>query len=176
MLFANVKALSIPQGVVTKVEAGGKILWQAAVYKNWARYSTDADGKTIYNGGLGYKNGYRLSSSGGESASVYNAVTGFIPASGGDVVRIKGYTWYDTASSTNYFNAYDSGFVFKYAANSRGGYQSSKLIKSMYLDGDVSVVEINDNVDIAYIRISVYNSSKPDGANLIITINEEITD
>ena len=34
--------------------------------KNWVPYSTEADGITIYNDGLGYKEGYRLSSSGAE--------------------------------------------------------------------------------------------------------------
>ena len=175
--FSNVKSIEIPQGNAIKIEVNGLILWElqeVAKYTNQVPLSIDTDG-SIYNSGLGYKNGYRLSSSGGESTSTYSVITGFIKAKGGDVIRIKGITWYDTTQSTNYLNAYNSSFTKVYTSLPNGDYQTSSLIESMELVDGVSIVKLKMGISIEYIRISVYDFPA-NGSDLIVTVNEEITD
>lgn len=179
MDFSNLKALTIPEGDVTKITIGGSVVWEKVVapsYKNWVKYSTESDGKTIYNGGLGYKNGYRLSSSGGESVAASCTVTGFIKAKAGDTIRIKGYVWYNTAVSLNYLIAYNSSFAKVYTGNAQGTYQTSTLIASMEYDATtgISTVVLKSGISFEYIRISVNDAVSIDGKNLIVTINEEI--
>ena len=185
-MFTNLKALAIPEGDVVKITVGGVTLWEAsASYKNWVKYSTEADGVTIYNNGLGYKNGYRLSSSGGESANTKDSVTGFIPVNGGETIYIKAKDtqgndvyWYNTSRSTNYINAYTADKTLLYAGNAKGTYGSSNLIESMSADtvNGVSIVKIKALSDIAYIRISVAGDAYAvSGADMIVTVNESIT-
>lgn len=57
-----------------------------AGYINQIPVSVDSDG-SVYNT-IGYKSGYRLSSSGTEKALAGSFVTGFIPVKAGDVIRI----------------------------------------------------------------------------------------
>ena len=66
MMFSDLKSLTVPEGEVTKIAVGGVTIWENM--KNWVKFSTEADGVTIYNGGLGYKNGYRVRSGGAEAA------------------------------------------------------------------------------------------------------------
>lgn len=56
--------------------------------ENQLPLATDADGNA-YNGGAGYKSGYRLSSSGAESAASGYFVTGFIPCVCNQTVTFK---------------------------------------------------------------------------------------
>lgn len=186
-MFTNTKALSIPEGDVVKIECGGIVLWEKEIlpsYKNWVKYSTESDGTTVYNGGLGYKEGYRLSSSGGESSNTKDVVTGFIPVSGGETIRIKakdkgGNTvyWYNTSKSTNYLNAYKADKTLLYAGNAKGTYGSASLIESMSQDtaNGISIVKLKSVANMAYIRISVAGGDYVvSGEDLIVTINEEI--
>lgn len=69
--------------------------------------STEDNGQP-YNGGLGYKLGYRTSSGGLESVSEGSACTGFIPAVTGDIVR--GNFGISNARPW-YINMYDSGHI-----------------------------------------------------------------
>lgn len=172
MDFLNIKELIIPEGLVTKIVSAGVTLWEATRYKNWVPYSIDTDG-SIYDG-RGYKDNSRLSSSGGVSAQSESTTTGFIQAKAGDTIRIKGGLWYNTKVSINYIIAYNSSFSKVYTANSQGGYQTSTLIESMSLDGDVSVVKLKSGLTYEYIRLSI-NENGITGANLIVTVNEEIT-
>ena len=91
--FGTLKALSILEGDVIKIERGNEVLWEkAAEFTNLLPLATDKDRTTILNG-VGYKTGYRLSSSsGGESAMSGMCVSGFIPAKVGDVIEIKRIT------------------------------------------------------------------------------------
>lgn len=177
-MFTNTKGLAIPEGDVIKIECNGSVVWQLVEnvnYTNQVPISIDADG-SVFNGGLGYKNGYRLSSSGGESVAESCTVTGFIKAKAGDTIRIKGYVWYNTASSLNYLVAYDSAFAKVYTGNAKGTYQTGSLIESMGYDETtgISTVILKSGINFEFIRISVNNSIAPDGKNLIVTINEEI--
>ena len=179
MDFSTLKALSIPEGVVKKIEVNGVVLWEEpSSYKNWVKYSTESDGVTIYNGGLGYKNGYRVRSGGAESSGNDFVCTGFIPFKKGDVLLIHpsfngGNSWntinFSDASFTNLGQVTDSGSLNGICTGKGSLYKST-------LDGNVSKLIYTDEFDnsIAYIRVTHRPSSMTTLDDFIITINEEI--
>lgn len=177
--FSLVNALSIPEGAVVKITSGDTVLWTLPVsYTNQVPISIDTDG-SVYNG-TGYKNGYRLSSSGAEKAAdVYCSVTGYIPATGGDVIRIGGVSWYVDNNAANYLCAYDSSFNYIGAIyGQHGGYYGTKIHSAYDISHSLSTITLANNVSIAYIRVNCRdnsNSAGVDGADMIVTVNEEIT-
>ena len=156
-------------------------------YTNLVPTSTDTDG-SIYNG-TGYKEDVRLSSSGGVSSSAQegSVLTGFIPFTRSDVLRLKGATWIDgtfPSGQAYYFNYYDSGktFVWGLAASSHAAATGS-LKASVTYDADTGVTEASvDGLSstvgdeklnkIAYVRLCAYGN----GNDLIVTVNEAITE
>lgn len=188
--FTGAKAITIPEGPVKRItrKRDGEILWEKIAYKNWVPLSTTEDGKTIYNGGLGYKNGYRVRSGGGEGTQARGTCTGFIPVNSGDVVRISGCDFL-TASNGNAINSADSSFTnigqFTMLPAGYGIYLSYGNPTYYYDYGPSSVVEESDGIwkwvvppagsGVSYIRISGYNNTgKEPGSNLIVTVNEKI--
>ena len=94
---------------IKSISIGGIHIWTG--YKNWVKYSTESDGVTIYNGGLGYKNGYRIRSGGAEiQYNDNNACTGFIPVKAGDIVRIGAFN-FAYPQNGNAINVSDSSFT-----------------------------------------------------------------
>lgn len=196
--FSRVKSIVIPEGEVVNIKSGGTVLWEKPVsYTNQVRNSIGSDGKP-FNDGLGYWNGQELSgSSGAQRAGTNYTCTGFIPVKQGDTIRIKGCNWYSTKAN-NYIVAYTADFGHWGTTSSGGGHYynttnnpSKAIIEdknrqgSMDIQSDVSTIVIAQNrsfdsdgyENIAYIRISVRGdgSGKVDGADLIVTVNEEIT-
>ena len=185
--FSNIKKLTIVGIDLTSLAINGVQVWKS--YKNWVKFSTESDGKTIYNNGLGYKNGYRVRSGGAEGAMTSAACTGFIPVRGGDVVRIKGWTRYtDPGSAANAINSADSAFnnigqvgngdYGIYApGNVASGYKSSTIVDAA--NGVSTWVVPPTSAGVEYIRVSAYNTAASLGGKvgeqLIVTINEEIT-
>jgi hypothetical protein len=146
--------------------------------------STDTDG-SIYNG-TGYKDNSRLSSSGSVSgtAQAGSVVTGFIPCTSKDTIRIKGATWITTDTTTHwYLNYYDSSknFLGGFAESAHDGTYASAI--SVVYDDATGVTTFNiknpDNAtgiqkeikNAVYIRLN----AKGKGADLIVTVNQEIT-
>ena len=149
-------------------------------YTNLVRQSQAVDSTAVYNGGLGYRNGYYISG-GSESANAADCVTGCIPyeiISGGtqptDVLYIKGYTGAANASHTRMnlrktdkthgaeYNGFLSGAaVFDVEVLGTGYY---KLTPKTGLNHSF-------NYDVGYLRFSFAGT---DGANIIITRNEVI--
>ena len=173
MDFTNLKKLNIDGIDAVQLFINGVQVFKAG-YKNWVKYSTEADGVTIYNGGLGYKNGYRLSSGGGESTLSGGTVTGFIPVKAGDTIRIGGCKWYDAVASVNYFIVYDSAFQKVYTGNAKGAYQTTTFIDSMTYDDTTGISTVVLKPGVAgyeHFRICI---SGANGENVIVTINEEI--
>ena len=175
----DITSTAYSNGAVSIAAVTGAIVITAVAeavpaYTNQVPISIDSSGAT-YNG-TGYKDGYRLSSSGSEKEGEYNTVTGYIPAKGGDTIRIKGYKWYDTTMSLNYLNAYKSDFGFLYAACAKGGYDTDSLIETMSYDDTtgISTVKLKSVADMAYIRVCVWDGTYAKGENLIVTVNEEI--
>ena len=168
-----------------KLTINGSTLKQSKInFTNLVPTSIDSDG-TIYNGGLGYKNGYRIRSGGAEGALASSAHTGFIPVNGGDVIRISGMNYSDGNGHGSAMNVSDSNFTnigqFSMQSGDYGIFEST--YKSY---NRTSVVEEKTGVwkwvvppaasGIAYIRVSAnaYNRDPADGSKLIVTVNEEI--
>ena len=150
---------------------------------NMVPSSIDTDG-SVFNG-TGYKEGYRLSSSGAEQTQDESVLTGYIPAKPGDVVRMAGATWGTTVEDGYcYIGFFDESFV-KLATVNRfktAGYNGVSSVSGA-VDAESSSILTDSNgvttfdivftsaVDFAYIRISATGN----GENMIVTVNEEIT-
>lgn len=184
MDFTLVKNLTIPEGKVKQImrKADGHILWNGG-YKNWVRFSTESDGVTIYNGGKGYKDGYRVRSGGAEAEANNTSCTGFIPVQGGDVIRFCGWNL-SGISSGNAVNVYSSGYenIGQTATNASYGimadYNAYTLINSMVEEstGIWKWCLPPDDSGICYIRVSAYDGiNGVPGTRMIVTVNEEIT-
>ena len=127
--------------------------------------SIGSDGKP-FNGGQGWKTGYRLSgSSGNESAQSDIEVTGFIPCRMGDTIYMKGIT----DDGTHVMGVYDSSFTTVATVT---------IKEKLTLDGSVTSVTINsafsgnkDETNTAYFRISADTIDN----NSIITVNQRLT-
>jgi hypothetical protein len=152
-------------------------------FTNQVPISIDTDG-SVYQG-VGYLLGYRLSSSGAIKAdTAYNAVTGFIPAKGGDTIRIDKCDWF-SPKSVNYICAYDSNFTFIGAVTSNVTKYGTQIHKSVTMDGTRATIELADVSNIAYIRISALadgditggavTNGWENGADMIVTVNEDFT-
>lgn len=186
--LTTLKELIVGGIKLVELYINGVLVWKSG-FKNWVRYSTESGGEAIYNGGLGYKNGYRIRSGGAEAASGATACTGFIPVKGGDVIRIKGWLRYQYPSAAaNAINAANSSYSnigqignSNYGIFASGGsaaaYNSSTIIDNA--NGISSWVVPPDSTGVKFIRVSAFNNA-PDlnekvGEQLIVTINEEIT-
>ena len=178
------KAISIGGIAMKKLTLDGVQIWKSGP-TNWVRKSINEDG-TIYNGGLGYKDGYRVRSGGGEATAASGTCTGYIKVNGGDVIRISGCN-FGMASTENAINASNSSFtnIGQVVQNSVGyGIFASGAAYNDY--SRQSIVEEKTGVwkwvvppaasNVAYIRITgrAVTTGNPQGANLIVTINEEI--
>lgn len=148
-------------------------------YINLVETSIDADG-SIYNA-IGYKENYRLSSSGGESETAGACVTGYIPFKYGDVIRAVGSTA-EVTKSGMYFGFYNSSFekttveyLSSIAVDPYGSYvqRDDGLYESTFDSGSLTSGNLYDKLtQSAYVRVSL-NPCK--GSDMIVTINEEIT-
>lgn len=152
----------------------------APAYTNLVPTSIDTDG-SVFNG-VGYQNGYRIStSSGSASAETNSTISGFIPAKNGDVIRVYGVDWYNPAGTKNAIAAYDSNFGYIGATygNFKGTANYPITNTNVVNDHDVCAT-IRSATDlgktVAYIRVSSLGLGvATDGANMIVTVNEEIT-
>lgn len=144
-------------------------------YLNLIPTSIAADG-SIYNG-TGYKNDTRLSSSGVEKTTGGAIVTGYIPAIGGDVIRLGGAPWYNGTNSDNYLCAYDSNFNYIGGIYYTGSYNYTKNIAANCTTGDITTVTLASGLNIAYIRANWPSgtASSINADKLIITKNQEIS-
>lgn len=177
--FSSLKKLTIGGIELKQLFINGIQVWKSG-YKNWVRYSTEADGVTIYNGGLGYKQGYRVRSGGAEAGQGGATCTGFIKVDPGDVIRVSGCPFSDSETA-NAINASDSSFtnLGQLTPSYPAGYGIFGSTASEY--SWKSVVEEKTGVwrwvvppasfGIAYIRLT---GKTNDGSSLILTRNEEI--
>jgi hypothetical protein len=182
MDFSQVKSLTIPEGEVVQIAAGDTILWKAGP-TNLVPLSTEADGKTIYNGGKGYKDGYRIRSGGNEAEQKISACTGYIPYKKGDKLYI--YPPFIGRNTDNAINFYNSAFECLGQITDSGaayGFCNSTF-KTKVVNGvsvlDISAVTVSGVNNVAFVRITHYIeegfSTITSGAEMIITKNEEIT-
>jgi hypothetical protein len=137
-----------------------------------------------------WKDDYRLSiSSGGTSECTGRVVTNFIPAKAGDVLRVKGLNLLKMVNSQN-------GKIVAYSAKDTessklGGYygvtgtSTDGFGSTITVDGDISSFTILSNnagstfsklAEIQYVRLDGVLLDGYTKNDVIITINEEITD
>ena len=143
-------------------------------YTNQVSISTDTDGN-VYNT-VGYKDGYRINSSGAEAEYSGYTTTGFIPFTKGQTIRIGGegitydsygclLMFYDT-SKTVISNA---GIGYQHVGSTTYGTWTTEQTSVFCLDPfDTYPNTLSGNS--GYIRIS----AKGSGANLIVTLDEKI--
>lgn len=147
-------------------------------YTNLIRASEAVDSSAVYNG-IGYKNGYYISS-GAESANSGDCMTGCIPytitssAQPTDVLYIKGYTGAANASHTRLCVRNSS----KTRIAEYNGFLSDNLVfdvetlgTNYYKLTPKSGVHHNFN-NVGWLQFSF---NQPDGSALVITRNEPIT-
>ena len=179
MDFSQVKKITIPEGEVKQIAVGGTVIWKGGP-TNLVPLSTEADGKTIYNG-KGYKDGYRIRSGGAEAAQNAATCCGFIPAVGGDEIGIGGAVAFDGTTTANAINVYDSshtnlGQVVENYANSGYGIFAGGTIsnwnKGVKRNG-CYYWKVPSGQGIAYVRVTA--RMEGNGKNMIVTKNEEIT-
>lgn len=174
MDFSTVKKVSIAAGDVKQIAINGVVVWSGV--NNLVSTSIDSDG-SIYNG-IGYKDGYRLSSSGGVSGTAVPTAThtGFIKFKAGDIIRIKVDGGFVEGGSGNYFNFYNTNFGLVKADYpsylNNGNYGTIENLS----DGSTLMTLTNYTIGLTegseyYLRVSL-NPCK--GADLTITVNEEI--
>lgn len=178
------KSLKVGGVELVKLVINGVVAWAKKVYTNLVPLSTDTDG-SIFNG-VGYKENVRLSSSGGISGSAQNGsvTTGFIPW-GGDtgVLRLKGVEWvHETGGKHYYVNFYNAskGFLTYISAQTQGGGDFDHILTVTRANGVTTFVWNTDygttNDLLQHVRAAKYIriTAKGKGADMIVTINEEI--
>lgn len=130
--FSKVESFTIPEGVVTKIEYNGLVLWQIkeneVTYINMIPLSIRADGTDYVgdNGEDGYRTGYRLKSDYSEYLQSGKSVTGFIPITNyKDKIYIynMGLAGSDTTGHTK-IALYDSTFTPLGYSDIRGIYKN----------------------------------------------------
>lgn len=189
--FYNDGVITIPN-VTGDLDITVTAVKSAPSYINQIPLSTDSNG-AIYNGGLGYKNGFRISSSGGEKANASSFVTGFIPVKAGDVIRFSGayiageggilnsYMYKADRTQVTGSTTIDGGPVYYNPITPYNFFVNTNKERTRALYGPMEIDETNQRVlsmtipntgGIAYARFTL---NAADGANAIITINEEIT-
>lgn len=146
---------------------------------NQVPISIDTDG-SVFNGS-GYQEGKRLSSSGVAKDQEYAIVTGFIPAKGGDIIRIWNCLWGQSENAYCYICAYDANFNHISAMATQNGssslYSYGTTISSNYSwdDNGDTTLTLLDVSNIAYIRVSTYKTlGGINPKDMIVTVNEEI--
>jgi hypothetical protein len=185
--FTKIKKLTIGGVELKQLFINGIQVWKSG-YKNWVKFSTTDDGKTIYNGGKGYKTGYRVRSGGQEGGRSDAICTGFIPYKQGDILRIKPN--FTGENSVNAINFADSSFVNLGQYNDNGamyGICQSARGWNIITSNGITTVDISEGTyceDIAYVRITLPYGSAGDFSygssvinpetDFIITVNEEI--
>lgn len=139
-------------------------------YTNQVPISTNGSG-AVYNG-TGYRDGYRLTDDWADKAAEGYTATGLIPCTGNDIIRIKGVEWPQSDDVGCYVSLYDADktMLVRVRANNTAvwltpTYDNSTGIITMCLSGNVNASKM------AYVRFSCLGN----GANMIVTINEEIT-
>lgn len=166
MNFANVESITIPDGVVTKIMNGSKVLWEKIKTVNLIKTALAAPDSTEIYYEIGYRDGYRWSSSGKkESADTTGRITGWIPFVSGATYRIKNFYMSKTTG-------YVSGGYLVFYAND--GTITTKTIGRTNANYDATTdtfVWSEVSSSRKYFRVSAY---KCDAAP-IITMDEVTT-
>lgn len=156
-------------------------------YTNLVPTSIDTDG-SIYNG-VGYKSGYRMNSSGVETTQTNSVVTGYMPCTNADTVRVSGlpYGPSQLCGVMGYISCFDSSFtklasvsmetLYGATNHTSGGITMSNSDGTYSKDSVTALTFAGVSGTIAYIRVSSSLDAGvgvQNGADMIVTRNEEI--
>lgn len=155
-------------------------------YTNQVPISIDTDG-SVFNG-VGYMDDWMLVGKTGTAAErEWACITGFIPAKENDVVRIIAPKW-ESAHDINRIYAYNKDFEFLCSTSSTRSHNYNTetnpdkytLEHSIEHTDTMTIVTMGRKTigsGIAYIRIcNIGDNTGPcSGADMIVTVNEEIT-
>ena len=175
MDFSGVKSITIPEGSVKKITANGVTLWEKISYTNLIPLAVGSDGKP-YNNGQGWKTGYRLNSSGVETAANLIEVTGFMPCEKTDFLYFANMTFAKTGDGKDYTyiatydsnkNKLTSSKVSSLAASVTEWDSKGNLVR---LDMEKYIYLNNSSWQPKFFRISGYDIN----SNSIITRNQPI--
>jgi hypothetical protein len=174
----DISSSAVSGGKITISNVTGNLVITAVAveagpaYTNQIPLSKDENGNP-YNGGQGWKTGYRLSgSSGAESAQTGTEVTGFIPFKYSDTIRLKNIK---DSDNSRVIGIYDSSHTKVYTVSYSALFASSSLT----MDGRLIELKIGvgnfvnaalTSSNVAYLRVSATEITN----DSIITINEEI--
>lgn len=168
---ATISIPNVPQDIVVTAHAS-----VAQSYTNLVPQSTEVSSSSIFNGGLGYKNGYYISN-GNESANANDCLIGCIPyevngSQPTDILYIKGYTAGASESHTRLcvrnsnkvktteFNGFlNANNIFDVTTLGTGYYKLTPK------------TGIQHSYTIGYVQFSFH---QPDASGIIITRNEPI--
>lgn len=150
-----------------------------AKYTNQVPLSTNEEGE-IYNG-VGYKNGYRWNSSQAEAVEQTghpSVTTGLIPCSAGDTIYFSGlYLEGDTGGQNTYF--YTSSGVQTTWCTPYEFYNNTENANSFspfnYNQSEHRLYSLTVPASVGTDGSVKFTLMGTDGANAIITVNEEIT-
>lgn len=152
-------------------------------YTNQIPISVDENGN-IYNT-TGYKEGYRINSSGAETAAADFAVTGFIPFTLGDTIRFRQFNGAESSNGGYIFYRSDHTVIGSARYSTASQYTSGAMVAMSDCVWTPSASEYNGNTgnqmdltNVAYVRMvarfanngTVNNPT----ANWIVTINEDL--
>lgn len=165
--------ISVRNSIVSSIYEG--ISWNE--YTNLVPTSQDNNGN-VYNEGLGYKENYRLSSSGGENENAGHIISGFIPYNG-KVLRAYGSTSFNPSANGYYINFYDSNFNLKLCVaativNSDPGVYFEEIDRRCVFTIDPSLVtnsDLKSALTYPWFRVSLPLCSK---YNFVVTLDEEL--
>lgn len=166
--IAQVSIPSVTGNVV--ITAVAEIAWACT---NQIPISTDTDG-SIFNG-CGYRTKSRLTGEGEVGNQSGTSVTGFIPVSNGDVIRMQ--DMYIAAVSTCRLCFYDSDKTFIGFIHGGNSYDYNKYL-SPVTDEDGNYIQFTINTSLSVISTSVAYMRVTAGMIMtdasILTVNEEI--
>lgn len=163
-------------GVIAIPRVTGDLLITVSAVKQGPVYTNILDD-------VGYEDGKRVSLSTGELRDAANRVvvgtiSGGIPCTAGDVIRVKGLTYPTESDSTVACGTYIGG-AWGGTSGGRGALLYGSGLETNYfkgtIDGDLLTVTIADNswgATVTGIRLSGIGTT---GAGIVVTKNEEIT-
>lgn len=126
---------------------------------------------------VGYAAGYRLGSSGTESAATGKYVTGYIPVKAGDKIVFENMTINGTTQDNNYITFYDSSLKMIYSRYAYTWIAQTGNVVAPFVNnnGNISSITLTGGIhsgttysfnNVAYIRIACNNIS--DNSNIYI--------
>jgi hypothetical protein len=170
----KVKVINIGRGETRNLTIP-ELSSNVTTFTNQLSISIDASGN-IYNS-KGYKENYRINSSGAEASYDGRCVTGFIPVRPNDIIRFKNMDYMNMSATSDdgtiKIALYDASFKYvNNASHHPNGLPSTAWAPVYREDGNVKQLKIptayGDN--IYYMRVSAKNID----STSIITVNEEI--